>query len=145
MLSFIDRKEKEAMEIEERKEREALEREERKEKERLERGSKLEKERAEREERAKTREDRIKELELENLNKMKLIELENKAKLDLLERQVELEKVKVHAAEIGKDVSVKNLSKGPKLPHFEDSKDDMDAYLNRFERFAGSAGRLQKD
>ena len=145
LLSFIDRKEKEAMEREERKEREALEREERKEKERLERESKLEKERAEREERAKTREDRIKELELENLNKMKLMELENKAKLEMLERQVELEKVKVHAAEIGKDVSVKHLSKGPKLPHFEDSKDDMDAYLNRFERFAESAGWPQKD
>ena len=145
LLSFIDRKEKEAMEREERKEREALEREERKEKERLERESKLEKERAEREERAKTREDRIKELELENLNKMKLMELENKAKLDMLERQVELEKVKVHTAEIGKDVSVKHLSKGPKLPHFEDSKDDMDAYLNRFERFAESAGWPQKD
>ena len=145
LLSFIDRKEKEAMEREERKEREALEREERKEKERLERESKLEKEQAEREERAKTREDRIKELELENLIKMKLMELENKAKLDMLERQVELEKVKVHAAEIGKDVSVKHLSKGPKLPHFEDSKDDMDAYLNRFERFAESAGWPQKD
>ena len=145
MLSFIDRKEKEAMEREERKEREALEREERKEKERLERESKLEKERAEREERTKTREDRMKELELENLNKMKLMELENKAKLDMLERQVELEKVKVHAAEIGKDVSVKHLSKGLKLPHFEDSKDDMDAYLNRFERFAESAGWPQKD
>ena len=76
---------------------------------------------------------------------MKLMELENKAKLDMLERQVELEKVKVHAAEIGKDVSVKHLSKGPKLPHFEDNKDDMDAYLNRFERFAESAGWPQKD
>ena len=73
------------------------------------------------------------------------MELENKAKLDMLERQVELEKVKVHAAEIGKDVSVKHLSKGPKLPHFEDSKDDMDAYLKRFERFAESAGWPQKD
>ena len=45
----------------------------------------------------------------------------------MVERQVESEKVKVHAAEIGKDVSVKHLSKDPKLPHFEDSKDDMDA------------------
>ena len=44
-LSFIDPKEKEAMEREEIKEREALERGERKEKERLERESKLEKER----------------------------------------------------------------------------------------------------
>ena len=76
---------------------------------------------------------------------MKLMELENKAKLDMLERQVELEKVKVHAAEIGKDVSVKHLSKGPKLPYLEDSKDDMDAYLNRFERSAESAGWPQKD
>ena len=125
LLSFIDHKEKEA-----------LEREERKERERLERESKLEKEQAEKDERAKVRADRIKELELENQNKVKLMELENKAKLDMVERQVELEKVKVHAAEIGKDVSVKHLSKGPKLPHFEDSKVDMDAYLNRFERFA---------
>ena len=134
LLSFIDRKEKEA-----------LEREERKERERLERESKLEKEQAERDERAKVRADRIKELELEDQNKVKLMELENKAKLDMVERQVELEKVKVHTAEIGKDVSVKHLSKGPKLPHFEDSKDDMDAYLNRFERFAESAGWPQKD
>ena len=49
---------------------------------------------------------------------MKLIELENKAKFDMVQRQVELEKVKVHTAEIGKDVSFKHLAKGPKLPHF---------------------------
>ena len=61
------------------------------------------------------------------------------------ERQVELEKVKVHAAETGKDVSVKHIPKGPKLPHFEDSKDDIDAYLIMFERYAESAGWPQKD
>ena len=76
---------------------------------------------------------------------MKLMELENKAKLDLLERQVEQEKVTVHSAEIGRDVSVKHLSKGPKLSHFEDCKDDMDAYLKMYERFAESAGWPQKD
>ena len=53
----------------------------------------------------------------------------------MVERQVELEKVKVEAAEIGKDVSVKHLAKSHKLTHLEDSKDDMDANLNMFERF----------
>ena len=76
---------------------------------------------------------------------MKLIELENKAKLDMVQRQVKLEKVNVHTAEIGKDVSVRHLAEGPNFPHFEDIRDGMDAYLNRFERFAESAGWPQKD
>ena len=63
----------------------------------------------------------------------------------MVERQVELEKVKVQAAEIGKDVSVKHIAKSHKLPHLEDSKDDMDAYLDMFEHFAESAGWQQKD
>ena len=63
----------------------------------------------------------------------------------MVEGQVELEKVKVHAAEIRKDALVKHLAKGPKLSHFEDRKDDMDAYLNSFERFAESAGWPQND
>ena len=145
LLNFIERKEKETLDREERKEKEALEREERKEKERLEREDRLEKERAERDERVKAREDKIRELELENENRLKVLEFEKQAKIEILEKQSELEKTKVQVIETDKELSIKHKQRGPKLPYFEDGKDDMDAYLHRFERFAESVGWPQKD
>ena len=116
--------------------------------EKIARAEKVAKEAAEREERARAREDKIKELELEkenrvldNENKIKMQELENKSKVELLEKQIELEKAK--AAK--KSPEPKHDIKGPKLPPFEEGKDDMDAYLHRFERFAKSLGWPQKD
>ena len=145
LLDFIERKEKETLDREERKEKERLEREERKEKERVEREDRLEKEKAERDERAKIREDKIKELEMENENRLKVLEFEKQAKLDVLDKQSEFEKSKAQASETKEEISIKQKQRGPKLPYFEEGKDDMDAYLHRFERFAQSVGWPQKD
>lgn len=35
--------------------------------------------------------------------------------------------------------SVNTMAKIPKLPNFDESKDDIDSYLQRFERFANAA------
>ena len=67
-------------------------------------------------------------------------ELENNSKLELLDEQIELEKVKAMSKP-----EPKHEIKGPKLPPFEEGKDDMDAYLHRFERFAKNLGWPQKD
>ena len=32
--------------------------------------------------------------------------------------------------------TVDDIAKGPKLPYYDDSKDDIDSYIRRFERYA---------
>ena len=39
----------------------------------------------------------------------------------------------------------KSTARAPKLPHFQEDKDDMDAYLERFERYAESQEWKHKD
>lgn len=138
---------KELLEFIERKERENIEREEKKENSRLKREDKKEKERLKRDERVKDREAKIKQQELdikfkqqdlENQTKIRILELEHKTKLDMLTKEAELEKAKAPAE---KDkTTVHHKVRGPKLPHFEEGKDDMDAYLHRFERSAERMG-----
>ena len=100
----------------------------------------------EREERAMEREERARAREEEKLRKEaeeKRIEIELKAreaeeqrKHELEMRQLDLEIAQRQPqAEAG---SVK--AKVPKLPAFVDDKDDLDSYLQRFERFAASNG-----
>ena len=76
-----------------------------------------------REDRVAAREDRQKELEI-------------------LDKQLALENVKKENQSARLDVSHSeshhSSSKSPKLPHFVDGKDNMDAYLERFERYASS-------
>ena len=89
-----------------------------------------EREQIAREERREAREDKQKELEL-------------------IEKQIALEEAK--KANVGRNVSDSdnvirhNLIKTPKLPHFNESKDNMDAYLERFERYAKSQGWNSKN
>ena len=40
------------------------------------------------------------------------------------------------ASQNSRNANVRATAKRPKLPAFEDGKDDMDSYLNRFERIA---------
>ncbi|GFS18313.1 hypothetical protein ElyMa_005003700 [Elysia marginata] len=61
-----------------------------------------------------------------------------------LETEMKMLQAKIQA-EIVKEETVGNTSrfsdasaKGPKLPHFQDGKDDLDICLTRFERFAES-------
>ncbi|XP_078581557.1 uncharacterized protein LOC144864980 [Branchiostoma floridae x Branchiostoma japonicum] len=111
------------------------------------------------EEKEKERQAEMEKLKLE-AEKLKL-EAEEKEK----ERQVEIEKLKLQAEEKERErqekeaerrhqLEMKQLgpeggaaaesesvrAKIPKLPAFEDGKDDLDAFLQRFERFATSNG-----
>lgn len=73
---------------------------------------------------------------------------ESESQLALLDRQIQLEKIKADAFKLelrskqGAPVEsgvVQNQAKLPKLPPFSDQKDCIDAYLQRFERFAENA------
>jgi hypothetical protein len=88
---------------------------------------KAEKNDREREERAEARE--LKRLELETATRGKEIELE-------------MEKVRMKS--IPDPVKTEVLAKMPKLPHFVEGKDSIDAYLKRFERFAENAKWLKE-
>ena len=60
----------------------------------------------------------------------------------MLAKEIELEKVKAeHASATPYSSSTTDVkAKIPKLPPFNEQRDNMDAYLKRFERFAESAG-----
>jgi hypothetical protein len=139
------------IEKQEAKEKERIEREEKakakedeKEKERIEREEKAkakedekEKERIERDERAKEREDAKEKERIEREQKYK--EEEHKRILEQKEKEIEIMKLK-KSMEVER--KQENQSQGqipiyrPKLPKFDEDKDDLDAYLERFERFA---------
>ena len=87
-----------------------------------------------REERAAIREDRKQELELKKLEE------------NILDKQIALEQAKKENVSQSGDTSSghHSLTKIPKLPHFDESRDNMDAYLERFERYASSQ-RWQTD
>ena len=75
-----------------------------------------------RDERARVREDKQKELEI-------------------LEKQIELENARQNnASQIENHDLRPSSTKPPKLPHFVEGKDNIDAYLERFERYASSQG-----
>ncbi|XP_041379581.1 trichohyalin-like [Gigantopelta aegis] len=81
-----------------------------------------------------------KEHEIESLiEKERLIvrreEAEYKHKMELLETQGRLG-VGIYESEHERHNHFE--SKGPKLPYFEEGKDDMDVYLQRFERYANA-------
>ena len=96
-------------------------REETEKAESIEREKRKEKDERDREERAEVRE-------------MKRLEFENAAK----EREyaLEIERLKTKPVE---PVKREVKAQMPKLPHFVEGKDNIDAYLKRFERFAENA------
>ena len=128
-------------------EQQKLEREERtKEIEREEKAKEVE-----REKRAKETEQEEKAKEREREEKAKETEREEKAKereraalraheLELLrlklEYEAQMEKIKNQQSDDKQTHSINGLPKLPKLPVFDDSKDTIDAYLERFERYA---------
>ena len=63
-------------------------------------------------------------------------------KLETFAKEIELEKVKAEYAFATPDSSSKTdvKAKIPKLPPFNEQRDNMDAYLKRFERFAERTG-----
>jgi hypothetical protein len=68
-------------------------------------------------------------------------EKERAFEMDKLEKEREFERFRLEnypqGGNVGQGGTQPNHTiKGPKLPHFEEGKDDMDAYLQRFERYA---------
>ena len=107
-----------------------LEEDKRKEEEEKEESRRREDE--ERETRRQERELRKLEMEAELLKQKEVIEAAKR------EDELEIARLAVENAE-GRPEVREDRAKAPKLPSFVDGKDDLDAYLQRFERFAATA------
>ena len=86
----------------------------------------------ERETRRQERELRKLEMEAELLKQKEVIEAAKR------EHELEIARLAVENAD-GRPEVREDRAKAPKLPSFVDGKDDLDAYLQRFERFAAKA------
>ena len=101
-----------------------------------------ERQKNEREERMQERELKQKALELEQAKEQSIL------KLQLIEKQIELARINAEHEEHKAELSIADSTKKaklPKLPAFCDGKDNMDAYLKRFERFAKIANWPQTE
>ena len=63
----------------------------------------------------------------------------------MLQLQIEADRIRIHEANITREHldstrTSRNPARSPKLPPFNDTKDDMDAYIQRFERYAQNEG-----
>ena len=87
----------------------------------------------EREERAKEREERMKDEEYKENERQALI------KIELAQKQIELAKINADSKTVLAAKSPDVKAKIPKLPSFNEERDNMDSYLKRFERFATNA------
>ena len=126
-----EREEKKRQLEEEREERRRmLEEDKRKEEEEKEERRRREDE--ERETRRQERELRKLEIEAELLKQKEAIEAAKR------EHELEIARLAVENADGGPELR-EDRAKAPKLPSFVDGKDDLNAYLQRFERFAETA------
>jgi len=131
--------------IEEKKSAEAIEREERK----LQREEHKKEVEAEKKEKIKRDELALEKAKLDQQERFKQLELQQQVKLAELkvaEKKVENSNGEddnesdsdgsqvSHASSISNSGS--RRKSGPKLPHFDDTKDNIDSYLRRFERYA---------
>ena len=115
------------------------EREER-EKEREEREKEREREEREKERQREEREKERERDEREKENERKEREIQRQHELSIKQMEVELAKNANNSCKATTQNSPVSASSIPKLPPFVDQKDDLDSYLNRFERFAKSNG-----
>ena len=65
--------------------------------------------------------------------------------IHMLQLQIEADRIRIHEANITREHldstrTSRNPARSPKLPPFNDTKDDMDAYIQRFERYAQNEG-----
>ena len=147
LLEFVE-KQQQLEEEREEKRRQLEEERRREEEEKEEKRRQLEEEKEERrrileEDRRKEdekRENRRQERELRKLE-MEAELLKQKEAIEAAKREHELELARLGQ---GRNVAERaelreDRAKAPKLPSFVDGKDDMDAYLQRFERFATTA------
>ena len=145
LLSFVEKRMEEEREDRRRREEEKkeeklrLEEEEKEEKLRRTEEEKEERRRRQDEEREARRQEReIRKLQMEAELQRQKVEVEEAQRRHELEmKRLELEQT---PAGPGAQVPKKeDRAKAPKLPSFVDGKDDLDAYLQRFERFATTA------
>jgi hypothetical protein len=125
-------KEEQRMRREEDKEREKIAREE----ERIKREEVKERDKLEREERNRVREEAKEKDRVEREKREK--EEEHQRFLEKAEKEMEMLKLKKSVDDRGQGNTRQEQPPihRPKLPKFEEDKDDLDAYLERFERFA---------
>ena len=87
----------------------------------------------------KERETRRQESELRKLEmEAKLLKQKEAIEAAKREHRLEIARLAVENAD-GRPEVREDRAKAPKLPSFVDGKDDLDAYLQRFERFAATA------
>lgn len=128
---YLDREERNIRREEDKRRFEA----ERKAKEAEREVERLEKEAEREEERRRFEAERI-EKEAEREEKKRLFQAEVEMKMK--EQEIELMKLKIEAGDRLDTPPSTDLR--PRLPKFEESKDDIDAYIERFERFSISQG-----
>ena len=144
LLEFVEKQQK----LEEKRSRRLEEERRREEEEKEEKGRLLEEQKEEKRrmlEEDRRREDEERETRREE-RELRKLELE----ADLLKQKEAIESAnREHELELARLAQSRNVAeraelredraKAPKLPSFVDGKDDLDAYLQRFERFATTA------
>ena len=150
LLAFVEKrreeeKEEKRREEEKRRQLEEEKEEKRREEEKEERRRQLEEEREERQRREEEeREERRQEREIRKLQQEADI-MRQKEAAEIAKREHELDLARIAATNgDGRTAERDDRAKAPKLPSFVDGKDDLDAYLQRFERFAKTA-KWKKD
>ena len=137
LLEFVEKQQNLEEEKEEKRRQLEEEKEERRRILKEDRRKEEEEERRRRED--EERETRRQERELRKLE-MEAELLKQKEAIEAAKREHELEIARLAAASAGGRPEVReDRAKAPKLPSFVDGKDDLDAYLQRFERFATTA------
>ncbi|XP_019632638.1 PREDICTED: uncharacterized protein LOC109476193 [Branchiostoma belcheri] len=107
-----------------------------------------ERQKVENEEKERKRQTEMEKLKMEAAEREKAMEAAEREKArEATERekeaerkhQLEMKKLEVEMAAVGPPTGGQAVAKVPRLPSFVDEKDDLDAYLLRFERFATSS------
>ena len=105
-------------------------------------------EEAERQERIKREEIALEQAKLEQQERLRMLELEQQKELKLAELKLAEKKLENDEAGSGSDSDANGSEayasssrtrrgkSGPKLPSFDENKDNIDSYLRRFERYA---------
>jgi len=99
----------------------------------------------ERDERSKDRAMREKQAEINREKEMERVRLERE-KVEKEKMELSLKKMAIEAKTQGYDMDLFSSKgiKGPKMPPFDELKDNMDSFINRFERYAETQ-KWQKD
>ncbi|XP_078697349.1 uncharacterized protein LOC144925266 [Branchiostoma floridae x Branchiostoma belcheri] len=98
-----------------------------------------ERQKVENEEKERERQIEMEKLKLEAEERERAREATEREKEAERKHQLEMKKLEVEMAAVGPPTAGQAVAKVPRLPSFVDEKDDLHAYLLRFERFATSS------